>query len=233
MNEREIHKVLRACLDNQFVLANTYIYAWECDYFGVSKKGYSYEIEIKTSKSDFLADFKKVKKHKMLELARAGKEYITTKGYFQYIYDRKEFGGSIRKDVQGFGEIPEESERQFNFRPFCTQVYFKKIFTPNRFYYAVPDGLVKKSEVPKYSGLIYIKDGQLRKVKEAPFLHKNTGRLTAILLHKFHQLSLTQRSELTFLKQENERLRKIEGHLPEYYETESTKELVFDFGENG
>ena len=40
---------------------NVFIHAWEADHFSVTKTGYSYEVEVKISRSDYFADFKKPK----------------------------------------------------------------------------------------------------------------------------------------------------------------------------
>jgi len=52
---------------------------------------------------------------------------------------------------------------------------WKKI--PNRFYYAVPRGLLLTSQIPSYAGLIEVTKVEDRYscqvIKEAPFLHKN------------------------------------------------------------
>lgn len=43
----------------------------------------------------------------------------------------------------------------------------------NRFYFAVPENLIKVGEIPYYAGLFYIReDGRVEKVKEAKLLHK-------------------------------------------------------------
>lgn len=43
---------------------------------------------------------------------------------------------------------------------------------PNRFYYCVPELMVKENEIPDYSGLIYVNTkGEFKIIKEAPLLH--------------------------------------------------------------
>lgn len=220
MKALEIHNKLRANLDNKYVLANTYVYNWECDYFGVSKSGYAYEIEIKVSRSDFFADFKKAKKHRMLQLAKEGNTIMTTKGHTSYKYDRKDWRGNVDR-VEGWGEVPEEDDRRFNIELFSSKVYFKNIIVPNRFYYAVPDRLIKKSEVPKYAGLIYVSETGISKIKEAPFLTKKQFNLNRVLLDKFYHLSIEQRSRIKNFEHEERRLRAIDGDLIEYSKAEN------------
>lgn len=60
----KIGKALRSMFrTNDYKLHNTFIYNWESDFFCVSASGYAIEVEIKISKSDFKADFKKEMKH--------------------------------------------------------------------------------------------------------------------------------------------------------------------------
>lgn len=78
-----IDKVYDGCrifLDNhEYILNNVYIFEWESDLFAISTSKYAVEIEVKISRSDFLADFKK-KKHKLFNEARqAGKGHEFTR----------------------------------------------------------------------------------------------------------------------------------------------------------
>lgn len=67
LSENKIQNILRSNYNgHKYQLFNSFIYDWECDYFGMSTSGYSYEIEIKLSITDFKADFKKIDKHKLL-----------------------------------------------------------------------------------------------------------------------------------------------------------------------
>jgi hypothetical protein len=196
-----------------YVLMNTYIYNWESDYFGVSKSGYTYEIEIKVSRSDFFADFKKKKKHRMLQLAREGRSFLTTRGYTRYSYDYKDWQGNVKRRETVSMDVPDENHK--NVKLLSTDVRFPKIVVPNRFYYAVPEGLIDKKEVPDYAGLIYVDDFSIKKIKEAPFLTKRKPDLNSILLDKFYYLSLDQRIRIKQLEIENIKLRRIEGELVE------------------
>lgn len=74
MNSTFIKQRLQKSLFNNYnyILCNTYIFGWESDFFAISKSGYSVEVEIKISKSDFKADFNKnhhsgLNKHKYLK----------------------------------------------------------------------------------------------------------------------------------------------------------------------
>lgn len=63
------NSTVRYFLNNLYVFSNT----WESDYLSLTKSGYLYEGEVKISKSDFKADFKKEKKHLLLETKYNGK----------------------------------------------------------------------------------------------------------------------------------------------------------------
>lgn len=44
---------------------------------------------------------------------------------------------------------------------------------PQRFYYAVPEGLITLDEIPDYAGLIYVsKTGKLTTIRKAPWIHR-------------------------------------------------------------
>ena len=43
----------------KYKVPNIFVFGWESDFFLQKENGYCYEFEIKISRSDFLADFKK------------------------------------------------------------------------------------------------------------------------------------------------------------------------------
>ena len=60
MNSTQIQKELRQHFGNyDYMLLNSFIFNWESDYFCISKSGYTVEVEVKISKGDFKADFRK------------------------------------------------------------------------------------------------------------------------------------------------------------------------------
>src|SRR5579859_4638483 len=64
MDEIGMIRHLARYVDNHrfpFQMANTFIYAWECDYWAMDLHGITREFEIKISRSDFFADAKKSK----------------------------------------------------------------------------------------------------------------------------------------------------------------------------
>jgi hypothetical protein len=165
-------------------LFNSYIFDWESDFFFVSKdKGYAYEIEIKISKGDFKADFKKGDKHHLLTLHKSS--IITQK-----------------TSLKAFGLINGKQTQLYSGVSFLRP----QLKIPNKFYYACPEGLLKAEDVPEYAGLLFIsKRGVVTKIKEAPFLHKNNLllRKKAILLEKFYLLSLNKNRSLKLLEHDH------------------------------
>lgn len=64
MSEKEIQKILIENLNFVFLFPNCFAWGlFECDLIGLSKSGYLYEIEIKTTCADLLNDTKKQKKY--------------------------------------------------------------------------------------------------------------------------------------------------------------------------
>lgn len=53
-------------------------------------------------------------------------------------------------------------------------------YTPNRFYYAVPQGLINSSELPWFAGLIYVSD-KIELIQKAPLIHKTVHDRKRIL----------------------------------------------------
>jgi hypothetical protein len=144
---------------SRYVVPNIYLFDHpykETDLLVVKDNGYTYDIEVKVSRSDFKADFKKVDKHSILENGY----YKMKKGGIRTINGK-------RKRLKAGDKVPSER--------------------PNRFYFAVPEGLVTKKEVPKYAGLLYItKSGVVKKIKEAPSLHKKKLDVEPRLCRKFY-----------------------------------------------
>lgn len=132
-------------------IKNSFIFRhdWECDFFCVSREGYSFEIEAKISKADFKNDAKK-EKHKLF--------------------------------------IDDTTKR----------------LRPNRFYYAVPKGLIKEEDIPKYAGLIYVDGTHAYIEKRAPFIHKTKTDFRKILCDKFYYQWLNDKRKLHHLEYELE-----------------------------
>lgn len=107
---------------------------YESDVLAITKSLMITEIEVKISRSDFKADFKKTHKHYRMQNP-------ITDGWR---------------------------------------------WTPNKFYFACPVGLINDSDVPTYAGLIWVDSlGNIEVVKEAKRLHriKAPVRILTAMLH--------------------------------------------------
>lgn len=87
----------------RYILNNLYVFSnhWESDYLALTKSGYLYEGEIKISKSDFKADFKKENKHTLLRESYEKLEGVEGKlrpHYFFY---------AVPEDLITAEEVPE------------------------------------------------------------------------------------------------------------------------------
>ncbi|TDQ12199.1 hypothetical protein [Pedobacter metabolipauper] len=170
MTTREVHEAVKVLFGNyDYPLFNSFVFEWESDFFAISKSGYSVEVEVKVSRSDFKRDFShKPAKHTVFtrhkELA-----------YCKKVYDESHYPLKI----EGIWHTPKSSMLHW-IKP-CEVL-------PNKFYYACPEGLIKLEEVPAYAGLIYTGpiQYQAKIVKPAPFLHKNKKCFDKILLGKYY-----------------------------------------------
>lgn len=88
----------------EYKLFNSYLFAWESDFFAISKSGYAIEVEIKVSRSDFKADFKK-EKHGIFKSICAKKEI--------HVY-RKDISYNSYGDIllKGFSEPELQMDRK-------------------------------------------------------------------------------------------------------------------------
>jgi hypothetical protein len=161
------------------------MFDWESDFFAISKSKYSIEVEVKISRSDFFNDFKK-NKHNIMS-KRKNKWYIRNDG-------TNENGG-------GYIMTPEGPDRYKRINlPYSTISFHEtnKIL-PNKFFFAVPEGLISVEEVPEYAGLIYINGYQAQVMKNAPFLHKNKICFTEKLLSKYYSRAVNAISHLSYI----------------------------------
>jgi hypothetical protein len=86
--------------ENGLKLSNMYIFKsdWESDFFVQKYNKYSYEFEIKISRSDFFHDFKKVKKHSILKEGR--------------------YNDTIRVDVENYRDHPTRPNKFYYVVPY-------------------------------------------------------------------------------------------------------------------
>ncbi len=78
----------------KYVVNNLRIFMWESDFAACTRAGYWYEVEVKVSRADFRADFKKIEKHNILASRAEG----LRPNYFAYAVPE----GLIKPD-----EVPE------------------------------------------------------------------------------------------------------------------------------
>lgn len=163
----------------KYKLANAFIFKrdWESDFFIQKQNGYSYEFEVKISRSDFFNDKKKVEKHLILETGK---------------YLKKGTLSNWNRDESKWDHQDESTEENHEFRP-------------NKFFYVVPENMIKAEEVPNYAGLMYVPNEphkDIVTVKEAPFIHKNKLEFEKVLCSKFYHYWLEMKRQVSELKYE-------------------------------
>lgn len=148
----------------RYFMDNLYVFRWESDKLIETKTGYIYEFEIKISKADFKNDFKNKKdKHMILAGSKAcGQEYLPSfLEWYEKLVERAKTSAYARANLAHY-----ESDRERN--------KIDNQRKPNKFYYAVPEGLIQPEEVPAYAGLIWVTNtGGLIEKKKAPYIHKD------------------------------------------------------------
>lgn len=185
MNEKIIQKALFRKFDShRYRFTNVYFFENESDFLSFLPNGYCYEVEIKISRSDFKADFKKIK-HAIHAQNNLKKQYFVKRLGEKTIYDPSwEFCRNFPELViaqehasyrRGAGY--NEFDIRLKFTPY-SQIEFRAVENkrlPNKFFYAVPAGLISKEEVPEYAGLLYInEDLSVTKSKDGKFIHRDT-----------------------------------------------------------
>ena len=183
--EKHSEKSIQALLERRFdsgniryTVPNLYLFRhdWETDFLVVQRtSSYCYEIEIKISRSDFMNDFKKVDKHSIL------KEGTYMKKKYRY-------------------PINPETGKKYSEKYYAPE---KWDFRPNKFYYCVPENLIKKEEVPEYAGLMYVTPMGIITVKEPRFLHKEKLNLENKLCDKFYYYWKDTERDVALLEKRN------------------------------
>jgi hypothetical protein len=191
MNEFTIIKHIRRFFATaEYALQNVFIWDWESDYFCITTSGYTIEVEIKISKSDFKADSKKKQKHFILQ--NSLKEVVTMPGetfgnlsqvYFIKPKTPNKFYYCCPEGMIEVDEVPE----------YAGLLYYRQ----------VPDN---KNE-HTYDSII--------QVKPAKFLHKNKPDISKLLLNKYYYLYLDLRAEYSNLKRLCDNLQQKYCEYPE------------------
>lgn len=148
----------------RYFMDNLYVFGWESDKLIETKTGYIYEFEIKISKADFKNDFKnKTDKHVILGWKNdSGQVYLPS--FLERCKEMEERAKTARYP-SGYLTYRQDNEKYFR---------IERYKRPNKFYYAVPEGLIQPEEVPAYAGLIWVTNtGGLIEKKKAPYIHKD------------------------------------------------------------
>lgn len=163
-DEGRIQRCLNGAISEsatKYRMDGLYVFDWESDKLIITKSGYTYEFEVKISRSDFKADFKHKKdKHIILGSSITGEKYMPS--FWEFFEANKKRYPTV--------QLWEEHCRK---EGYCKTYFTEHYKRPNYFYYTVPQDLVSVDEIPPYAGLIYVTEyGSLRTVKKAPLLHK-------------------------------------------------------------
>lgn len=168
-----------------YKLANAYIFKrdWESDFFVQKQNYFSYEFEIKISRADFFSDKKKITKHLILSDGK-------------YMQKNRTFN----KNYTCLDDMWNVTEKEHH-----------HTFRPNKFFYVVPKDMITIDELPKYAGLFYYdaanEGDPLKKIKDAPFIHKEKLRFESVLCSKFYNYWLNAKSEINSLSSHLEYVR--------------------------
>jgi hypothetical protein len=148
MTEAEIQNSLYRTLGQRGhwgIVPNFHAFGWECDMFSILKSGRTCEWEIKISRKDFRADFKKKLKHQILS---EGARELTT-------WEKNWPAAYLKGKINAAGLV--------------------EVDRPNYFTYCCPPDVIKPEEVPEYAGLMYITGNYFQTdIKRPKLLHKKT-----------------------------------------------------------
>jgi hypothetical protein len=186
MTASDIYKSVRSFVRNHdHRFENVFVHNWEADSFSVTSSKYSYEIEVKASRSDFFVDFRKPK-HDFFRGYKRGYGVLRGKEHWIKYHNLRDAG---HPDLVGY-EI-----RWTNISPL--KLSHKNC--PNKFFYACPEGLIKVEEIPDYAGLIYQTDKNFegyKVIKNAPFLHKDEFNEKDMLFDKYYWKYVNMQREI-------------------------------------
>lgn len=197
MNEKLIQKALfRKFFSHRYKFANVFYFQNESDFLSFLPNGFCYEVEIKISRSDFKADFKKQKHAIHSENSNGRKYYIDKTGNTRLMNPTWEFCRDfpelvIAEEYRSYrrNSTYNEFDIRLSFIPY-SRIEFRAVQNeslPNKFFYAVPAGLISKDEVPEYAGLLYInEDLSVTKIKDAKFIHKDVLKPEKIFNKAYH-----------------------------------------------
>lgn len=198
MTAKNIQKALEYKFDKAYVYTNNvYLYNEESDFLSISKDMYTHEFEIKISRSDFKADFKK-SRHIEMKAFYSGIGLITVPGRQTVSCNIDVFidSWSRFKERKSSGHYRNEEWKDVYPKMrevLCSsEVTYREVKSsnlPNKFSFIVPEGLVSKDEIPEYAGLFYVNSfGSIKEIKRAKFLHKEPfGKWEELCLKFFYR----------------------------------------------
>jgi hypothetical protein len=156
MNEQQVLTNLKRYFHQHKVVSNIYYFEWESDLLVFTGSEFTWEVEVKLNRSDFLADFHKQARCKEIH-KRNG--YKIRRGKIIHTGEQKEV--SVYKGRRKKHEIILNPTMQGN-------------RTPNRFYFCVPEHTVEMNEIPSQYGLIeFTNYGAIEVKKQAKAIHDN------------------------------------------------------------
>jgi hypothetical protein len=141
----------------KYLFSNIYIGYFEADFVAISKAGYTYEIEIKVSRSDFFNDFKKGDKHKKYasgDIHSPNRFYFATpKGLLKL------------EEIPDYAGLIEINNDYFKIVKSARNLHKEKLLDKNWFTYAMMKKLYYKNQILRDQHDIMdfdVKTGQLR-----------------------------------------------------------------------
>jgi hypothetical protein len=185
MIAKDVYKSLRALTRNRdHKFENVFVHAWEADCFSVTSSNYTCEIEVKVSRSDFLADFNKPK-HGLFRGYKCG---------YGILREGESWIRHSSLSVARHSDLLNYEIRYTNIKPL--KLGYSNC--PNKFFFACPKDLIKKQEVPEYAGLIYCFDEYpyFKIIKHAPFLHKVEFNVKEMLFSKYYWMSFELKKKI-------------------------------------
>lgn len=188
---------------HKYKLFNSYVFEWESDFFSVTNdERYIYEVEVKLSRADFLADFQKKEKHLWLSSAMKKIEVV-------------EKTANFTNDVTMLFNVNVLEHTPNRFYYCCPEGMLKPEEIPD---YA---GLLYLNKEKTY----------VRQVKKAPFIHKknNIDKYVKKLTDKFYFQFINMRKEIHWarhLSKDYESLQKKNSWLSNFVELHKNEGLM-------
>ena len=169
VTEQLLQQYLRGWKSNpKYIVENLYVFGWESDMLIMTRSGFWYEVECKTSLADFKNDFShKWQKHELLK----------TGEWHPHTFVCRETDEKALSKFEPFPDYHiEKTGKAWNIYRECQEVSKREHRCPNYFCYCVPWYLGGKvlPLLPDYAGLVVLtEDGRLKEVKRTPMLHNN------------------------------------------------------------